>query len=59
MRHLSDDRETLKKYIETAIKYCVSVGLTAVHANDDAPAWQRTCAHIAVVFVVVFVVVVG
>ncbi len=32
----------MKKYIETAIKYCVSVGLTAVHANDDAPAWQRT-----------------
>lgn len=39
-RLIENDRETLKKYIETAIKYCVSVGLTAVHANDDAPAWQ-------------------
>lgn len=36
----ADDHETLKKYLETALNYCLSVGLTTVQTNDDAPAWQ-------------------
>jgi len=35
-----DDRETMKRYLEMGLNYCVSVGLTAVHSNDQAPAWQ-------------------
>ncbi len=36
---IQEDRNTLKQYIERALQYCVSVGLTSVQTNDES-SWQ-------------------